>query len=98
MPESSILEYSELFKTMIFNNLKLKQSQIDNTLKLVKEGDTIPFSSRYRKEATGGLDEVQIEQIKNLYDKLCDIAKRKETILNTINEQAKLTDELKNRM
>ena len=88
----------ELFNKMISITLKLNISQIDNTLKLLNEGATIPFISRYRKEATGGLDEVQIEQIKNLYDKLCDIAKRKETILNTINEQGKLTDELKKRI
>lgn len=49
-----------------------------------------PFISRYRKEVTGGLDEVQIENIKNQYDKLCETAKRKETILSTISEQGKL--------
>ena len=88
----------QLFNKMISTSLKLNLSQIDNTLKLLSEGATIPFISRYRKEATSGLDEVQIEQIKNQYDKLCEIGKRKETILNTINEQGKLTDELKKRI
>ena len=66
-----------LFNKMITINLQFNISKITNTLKLLNEGPTIPFISRYRKEATGRLDEVQIEQIKNLYDTLCDIAKRK---------------------
>lgn len=88
----------ELFSSIISNTLQLNIKQIDNTIKLLNEGATIPFISRYRKEATNGLDEVQIEQIKNQYDKLCELAKRKETVLNTINEQGKLTDELKKRI
>lgn len=88
----------ELFSNIISNALQLNIKQIDNTIKLLNEGATIPFISRYRKEATNGLDEVQIEQIKNQYDKLCELAKRKETVLNTINEQGKLTDELKKRI
>ena len=88
----------DLFNKMISAATNIKTSQIENTLKLLNEGATIPFISRYRKEATGGLDEVQIEQIKNQYDKLCEISKRKETILNTIEEQGKLTDELKKRI
>lgn len=65
---------------------------------MLDEGATIPFISRYRKEATGGLNEVQIENIKEQHDKLCDIARRKETILSTINEQGKLTPELEKRI
>lgn len=76
----------------------ISEKQISSTLHLLGEGATIPFISRYRKEATGGLDEVQIEQIKEQHDKLCDIAKRKETILGTITEQGKLTAELKKRI
>lgn len=76
----------------------ISEKQISSTLHLLGEGATIPFISRYRKEATGGLDEVQIEQIKEQYDKLCDIAKRKETILGTITEQGKLTAELEKRI
>ena len=74
----------ELFHKMISGFLGIPERQISSTLHLLGEGATIPFISRYRKEATGGLDEVQIEQIKEQHDKLCDIAKRKETILDTV--------------
>ena len=88
----------ELFHKMISELSGISEKQISSTLHLLGEGATIPFISRYRKEATGGLDEVQIEQIKEQHDKLCDIAKRKETILGTITEQGKLTAELKKRI
>ena len=83
---------------MISGFLGIPERQISSTLHLLGEGATIPFISRYRKEATGGLDEVQIEQIKEQHDKLCDIVKRKETILATITEQGKLTAELEKRI
>ena len=85
----------ELFNKMIAAALKVSVHQVDNTLSLLGGGATIPFISRYRKEATGGLDEVQIGEIKDRNDKLCELAKRKETILSTIEEQGKLTEELK---
>lgn len=88
----------ELFHKMISGLSGISEKQISSTLHLLGEGATIPFISRYRKEATGGLDEVQIEQIKEQHDKLCDIAKRKETILGTITEQGKLTAELEKRI
>lgn len=88
----------ELFHKMISGLSGIPERQISSTLHLLGEGATIPFISRYRKEATGGLDEVQIEQIKEQHDKLCDIAKRKETILSTITEQGKLTAELEKRI
>ena len=88
----------ELFHKMISGLSGISKKQISSTLHLLGEGATIPFISRYRKEATGGLDEVQIEQIKEQHDKLCDIAKRKETILGTITEQGKLTAELEKRI
>ena len=75
----------ELFHQMISGLLGIPERQISSTLHLLGEGATIPFISRYRKEATGGLNEVQIENIKEQHDKLCDIARRKETILSTIN-------------
>ena len=75
----------ELFHKMISAALNISEKQVSNTLNLLKDGATIPFISRYRKEATGGLDEVQVENIKNQYDKLCEIVKRKETILTTMN-------------
>jgi uncharacterized protein len=90
--------FMELFHKMISGLLGIPERQISSTLRLLDEGATIPFISRYRKEVTGGLDEVQIEQIKEQHDKLCDIAKRKETILSTITEQGKLTAELEKRI
>ena len=88
----------EIFHKMISAALNLPEKQISNTLGLLAEGATIPFISRYRKEITGGLDEVQIESIKTQYDKLSELAKRKETILGTIGEQGKLTPELRQRI
>lgn len=88
----------ELFHKMISAALNISEKQVNSTLNLLKDAATIPFISRYRKEATGGLDEVQIENIKSRYDKLCEIAKRKDTILSTINEQGKLTTELQSRI
>ena len=73
----------ELFNKMIAAALKVSVHQVDNTLSLLDGGATIPFISRYRKEATGGLDEVQIGEIRDRNDKLCELAKRKETILST---------------
>ena len=83
---------------MISDALKLPEHHVQNTLKLLLDGATIPFISRYRKEATGGMDEVQISEINARYEKLCELAKRKETILSTIGELGKLTPELSKRI
>lgn len=88
----------EEFSQMIAAELKLPAHRIANTLKLLQGGATIPFISRYRKEATGGLDEVQIGDIQTRYEKLCELSRRKETVLSTIEEQGKLTSELKSRI
>ena len=88
----------EIFNKMIASALNIAERQVENTLSLLNGGATIPFISRYRKEATGGLDEVQIGEIKERSDKLCEIAKRKETILKTIEEQGKFTADLKKRI
>ena len=88
----------EIFSKMIATALNIAVRQVENTLSLLNGGATIPFISRYRKEATGELDEVQIGEIKERYDKLTEIAKRKETILKTIEEQGKLTTDLKKRI
>lgn len=88
----------EQFSQMIATALKLPVHRVENTLKLLQGGATIPFISRYRKEATGGLDEVQIGDIHTRYEKLCELAKRKETVLSTIEEQEKLTDALRERI
>ena len=88
----------EEFSRMISDALKLPEHRVQNTLKLLLDGATIPFISRYRKEATGGMDEVQISEINARYEKLCELAKRKETILSTIRELGKLTPELSKRI
>ena len=87
-----------LFHQMISGNLNLPSKQVSATLNLLEGGATIPFISRYRKEVTGGLDEVQIEAIQSQYEKLQETAKRKETILKTIDAQGKLTQELQKRI
>lgn len=88
----------EQFSKMIAAAMKLQEHRVENTLKLLQGGATIPFISRYRKEATGGMDEVQISEINDRYEKLCELAKRKETIISTIEEQGKMTAELKSRI
>ncbi len=88
----------EIFSKMIATALNIAVHQVKNTLTLLESGATIPFISRYRKEATGGLNEVQIAEISEQNEKLCEMAKRKETILKTIEEQGKLTTELKKRI
>lgn len=84
--------------TLIASALNINESQIRKTIDLLDSGATIPFISRYRKEVTGGLDEVQIAAIKDQNDKLIELSKRKETILTSIDEQGKLTSELKRRI
>ena len=86
------------FSQYIADSLSLDAKRVDNALQLLSEGCTIPFISRYRKEKTGNMDEVQIAEISNLNDKLTELQKRKETILKTIEEQGKLTDSLKDKI
>ena len=80
------------------NEMGLKEIQVENTIKLYDEGATVPFISRYRKEVTGNLDE---EQIRDLIEKVSyyrNLEKRKEEVLRLIEEQGKLTEELKERI
>lgn len=84
--------------SLISKSLQLTSNSVENTVKLLQEGASIPFISRYRKEVTGGLDEVAIENIKTLNDKFKELQKRKELILSTIAEQEKLTPELKEKI
>jgi protein Tex len=80
---------------IISDELKIRQTQTENALELRKEGGTIPFIARYRKERTGELDENQLRDIFDKYDYLTELEDRKQTILKSIEEQGKLTDELK---
>ena len=92
------MEQIKIFTQLISSELHLPEHGVENTLKLLAEGCTIPFISRYRKERTGGLDEVQITAISDRAERLKEIQKRKETILKTINEQGKMTPELQKRI
>ena len=74
----------DLFKTIIAKELQINEQAIANTLELLDEGCTIPFIARYRKERTGGLDEVEIGKISEWNERLKELSKRKETILKTI--------------
>ncbi len=76
----------------------IQETQVNNTIQLLNEGGTVPFISRYRKERTGSLDEVQIESVKDAKEKMEELLKRKETILKTIQEQDLLTVDLKKRI
>ena len=92
------MENIKIFTRLIAGELHLSEHAVENTLKLLDEGCTIPFISRYRKERTGGLDEVQITAISDRKERLQEIAKRKETIIKTISEQQKMTPELQKRI
>ena len=89
---------NKIFSQLISQQLGLKLQAVSNTLALLDEGCTIPFISRYRKERTGGLDEVQIAAISDGYERLKDIGKRKETVVKTITELGKMTDKLRDRI
>ena len=92
------MEHIKIFTQLISSELHLQEQAVENTLKLLNEGCTIPFISRYRKERTGGLDEVQITAISNRLEQLQEIAKRKDTVIKTITEQGKMTPELQKRI
>lgn len=83
---------------IIAQTLGIRTGQVSNTIALLEEGATVPFISRYRKERTGSLDEVQVLNIKEQHEKYTELEKRKETVLKTIGEQELLTPELKNRI
>lgn len=87
-----------IYPDLIAKALQLPLPQVRNTIGLLESGATIPFISRYRKERTGGLNEVQITDIKNQLDKLTELKARKDTILNALEKQEKLTLELKARI
>jgi len=87
-----------IFAQLIAQQLNLQERAVNNTLALLDEGCTIPFISRYRKERTGGLDEVQIAAISTQYERFKEIQKRKETVLKTIADLDKLTPELEKRI
>ena len=88
----------EQFIPIIEKALGLTARQVRNTLKLLDEGATIPFISRYRKEATGSLDEVKVGEVSDWNERLKELVKRKATIVTAIEGQGKMTDELRKRI
>ena len=89
---------TEILVKHISNSLSISKSQVSNTIKLLEEGATIPFISRYRKEATGSLDETEVSAIEKEWKRLLDLIKRREAILKSINDQELLTPELENKI
>ena len=87
-----------VFEEIIARRTGIPLRQVKNTVELLEEGATIPFISRYRKEHTGSLDEVQITEIRDALNQLKELRKRQEYILKTIEEQEKLTPELKQKI
>lgn len=87
-----------IYANLIANALALTPRQVNNTIQLLVDGATVPFISRYRKEMTDALDEIQIAEIKDRYEKLLEIEARKKTILTAIEKQEKLTSELQERI
>ena len=92
------MENTDRIIELIASEMNLAQKNVEGTMTLLDEGCTIPFISRYRKEKTGGLDEVQISGITQRYEKLKELIHRKETIVKTISEQEKMTPELEKRI
>ncbi|MDY5199724.1 MAG: Tex family protein [Candidatus Cryptobacteroides sp.] len=92
------MNMKNIYIDYIARTLSVKDWQVENCVQLFEEGNTIPFISRYRKEKTGGLDDMAVAQIKHWNDVFTDMEKRKDGILSTIAEQGKLTDELRNRI
>jgi len=86
------------YTRIISRELSLTDRSVENTLQLLDNGCTVPFISRYRKERTGNLDEVQIMRISKMYEELSEVTKRKQTIINTITDSGKMTPELERRI
>ena len=80
------------------DELGIRKNQVETTIKLIDEGNTIPFIARYRKEATKGLDEVKIKSIETVYTYQVNLLKRKEDVIRLIEEKDMLTDELKDKI
>lgn len=87
-----------MYSTIIEQTTGISRKQVENTIQLLDEGATIPFISRYRKEKTSGLDEIAVGKIKDEYERLKELTKRKEFIESAIEKAGKLTDELKRRL
>lgn len=92
------MNMKNIYIDYIARTIGVKDWQVENCVHLFEEGNTIPFISRYRKEKTGGLDDVAVAEIKHWNDVFTEMEKRKEGILSTISDQGKLTDELRSKI
>ncbi|KLL01165.1 hypothetical protein XJ18_01915 [Bacillus pumilus] len=92
------MKTSDFLLKQIATELKLSTKQIESVIKLLEDGNTVPFIARYRKEQTGSLDEVQIQTISERYTYIQNVTNRKEEVIRLIAEQDKLTDELKQKI
>lgn len=92
------MKTSDFLLKQIATELKLSTKQIESVIKLLEDGNTVPFIARYRKEQTGSLDEVQIQTISERYTYIQNVMNRKEEVIRLIAEQDKLTDELKQKI
>lgn len=88
----------DIYIKTIASKVGIKEWQVENCVQLFEEGNTIPFISRYRKEKTGGLDDMQVSEIQHWNEIFAEMEKRKAGILATIREQGKLTDELRSKI
>ncbi len=84
--------------TLVSKQTKLKDKTVEQVIELLNEGNTVPFIARYRKELTGGLDEVQIKEIEDQWNYVTNLLQRKEEVIRLIDEQGKLTDDLRNQI
>ena len=89
---------NQLYIKEIASSLSLSEWQVEHCVELIQDGATVPFISRYRKERTGALDEVQVAQIRYMFLGYQELDKRKQTVLNSIEEQGKLTETLRQRI
>jgi len=89
---------NKILSSLIANKTNLNPRNIENTIELLRDGATIPFISRYRKERTGGMDEVQVADINNWMEKFLELEKRKVSIIESVDQQGKLTEELRKRI
>lgn len=89
------MDITKVIINYIVKDLNLKEENVSNTIALIKDGATVPFISRYRKERTGGLNEIQVQSIALKYEYYKELEERKEVILKSISQQGKLTDKLK---
>src|SRR5690625_4817450 len=92
------MDFNQMFIQEIAHSLTIREGQVEHVLSLLKEGNTVPFIARYRKDQTGALDEEQIREISKVYDYQVQLLKRKEDVMRLIEEKGKLTDELKQKI